>query len=91
MWVQWSEQREYMDISWGCGWFLATMFVVINLVGQLGAVAMVLTRYQGGYCMRSVVLHRRPADHRLQYSLGSSVLVQEFGPDWSIVVGVGRV
>merc|ERR1712142_1022205 len=37
MWVQWSEQREYMDISWGCGWFLATMFVVINLIGQLGA------------------------------------------------------
>ncbi len=46
MWVQWSEQREYMDISWGCGWFLATMFVVINLIGQLGAVAMVLTRYK---------------------------------------------
>ena len=46
MWVQWSEQREYMDISWGCGWFLATMFVVINLVGQLGAVAMVLTRFK---------------------------------------------
>merc|ERR1711860_140109 len=46
MWVQWSEQREYMDISWGCGWFLATFFVVINLVGQLGAVAMVLTRYK---------------------------------------------
>jgi len=35
-----------MDISWGCGWFLATLFVVINLVGQLGAVAMVLTRYK---------------------------------------------
>merc|ERR1719270_1115680 len=46
MWVQWSEQREYMDISWGCGWFIATMFVVINLVGQLGSVAMVLTRYK---------------------------------------------
>ena len=46
MWVQWSEQREYMDISWGCGWFLATMFVVVNLIGQLGAVAMVLTRYK---------------------------------------------
>merc|ERR1712018_426758 len=44
MWVQWSEQREYMDISWGCGWFLATLFVVTNLIGQLGAVAMVLTR-----------------------------------------------
>merc|ERR1711887_521346 len=46
MWVQWSEQREYMDISWGCGWFLATLFVVVNLVGQLGAVAMVLTRFK---------------------------------------------
>merc|ERR1712106_506484 len=46
MWVQWSEQREYMDISWGCGWFLATLFVVINLIGQLGAVAMVLTRFK---------------------------------------------
>ena len=33
-----------MDISWGCGWFLATLFVVTNLIGQLGAVAMVLTR-----------------------------------------------
>ena len=33
-----------MDISWGCGWFLATLFVIINLVGQLGGVAMVLLR-----------------------------------------------
>ena len=44
MWVQWSEQREYMDISWGCGYFLATLFVLLNLVGQLGGVAMVLIR-----------------------------------------------
>ena len=44
MWVQWSEQREYMDISWGCGWFIATLFVVINLLGQLGGVAMVMLR-----------------------------------------------
>ncbi|XP_076029483.1 surfeit locus protein 4 isoform X1 [Oratosquilla oratoria] len=44
MWWQWHEQREYMDISWGCGYFLATVFVLINLVGQLGAVFMVLFR-----------------------------------------------
>merc|ERR1711997_389273 len=30
----------------GCGWFLATLFVVTNLIGQLGAVAMVLTRFK---------------------------------------------
>jgi uncharacterized membrane protein YphA (DoxX/SURF4 family) len=46
MWVEWTEQREYMDISWGCGWFLATMFVVVNLLGQLGGVAMVLFRFR---------------------------------------------
>jgi len=46
MWTQWNEQREYMDISWGCGWFLATMFVVINLLGQLGGVGMVMTRFR---------------------------------------------
>lgn len=46
MWVQWTEQREYMDISWGCGWFMATMFVVLNLLGQLGGVAMVLFRFR---------------------------------------------
>jgi len=46
MWVQWSEQREYMDISWNCGWFLATLFVVLNLVGQLGGVGMVLFRFK---------------------------------------------
>ncbi|CAG0883220.1 unnamed protein product [Cyprideis torosa] len=46
MWFQWNEQRDYMDISWGCGWFLATLFVFVNLVGQLGAVFMVLFRYK---------------------------------------------
>ena len=44
MWFQWNEQREYMDISWGCGKFLATMFVIINLFGQLGGCIMVLMR-----------------------------------------------
>jgi len=44
MWFQWHEQREYMDISWGCGYFLSTIFVIINLIGQLGAVFMVLFR-----------------------------------------------
>lgn len=34
MWVQWSEQRDYMDASWGCGYFLATLFVLINLLGK---------------------------------------------------------
>lgn len=44
MWVQWNEQREYMDMNWGCGKFLATMFVLVNLVGQIGGCVMVLGR-----------------------------------------------
>ncbi|XP_012522111.1 surfeit locus protein 4 homolog isoform X1 [Monomorium pharaonis] len=46
MWFQWNEQREYMDASWGCGKFLATMFVLINLVGQLGGCVMVISRWR---------------------------------------------
>lgn len=44
MWVQWNEQREYMDMSWGCGKFLATVFVLVNLIGQVGGCVMVLGR-----------------------------------------------
>ncbi|XP_046403347.1 surfeit locus protein 4 homolog [Ischnura elegans] len=46
MWFQWSEQRDYMDVSWQCGKFLAALFVFINLVGQLGGCVMVLGRLQ---------------------------------------------
>lgn len=42
MYMQWYEQRDYMDMSWGCGKFLATLFVTINLFGQLGGVVMVM-------------------------------------------------
>lgn len=49
MYIQWSEQREFMNMSWGCGYFLATMFVLFNLVGQLGGSVMVLIRYQVPY------------------------------------------
>ena len=44
MWLQWKDQMEYMDIAWSCGQNLAELFVAINFVGQLSAVAMVLTR-----------------------------------------------
>lgn len=71
MWFQWKEQREYMDMSWGCGQviciftlnaylrsyvltpnfllpqqFFATLFVLINLVGQLGGCLLVIFRYR---------------------------------------------
>ncbi|XP_052091002.1 surfeit locus protein 4-like [Mytilus californianus] len=44
MWTQWGEQRDYMDSTWGCGYFLATLFVLLNLFGQLGGCIMVLSR-----------------------------------------------
>ncbi|CAH2002524.1 unnamed protein product [Acanthoscelides obtectus] len=46
MWFQWKEQKEYMDMSWGCGPFLATLFVILNLIGQLGGCVMVIVRYK---------------------------------------------
>ncbi|KAI5700141.1 hypothetical protein M8J75_014804 [Diaphorina citri] len=42
MWFQWNEQREYMDLSWHCGYFLGSLFVIINLIGQLGGCILVL-------------------------------------------------
>jgi len=46
MWLQWAEQRDYMNTTWGCGWILASLFVLLNLIGQLGASAVVLVRRQ---------------------------------------------
>lgn len=45
MWFQWTEQTEYMDLLWSCGRFLATVFVLVNLVGQLGGCVMVIGRW----------------------------------------------
>lgn len=36
MWFQWNEQRDYIEATWSCGYFLATCFVLLNLFGQLG-------------------------------------------------------
>jgi len=44
MWTQWGEQRDYMDATWSCGWFLASLFVITNFFGQLIACGLVLTR-----------------------------------------------
>ncbi|XP_013793007.1 surfeit locus protein 4-like, partial [Limulus polyphemus] len=49
MWFQWDDQKNYINASWGCGWFLATFFVGFNLVGQIGGSFMVLTRFRVNY------------------------------------------
>lgn len=45
MWSQWSEQRDYMNANWGCGYFIATMFVLINMLGQLIGSGLVISRF----------------------------------------------
>ncbi|XP_069834396.1 surfeit locus protein 4-like [Dendropsophus ebraccatus] len=44
MWLQWNEQRDYISMSWSCGTFLATLFVLINMLGQLAGCVLVLAR-----------------------------------------------
>lgn len=44
MWYQWGDQRDYMNHTWGCGWLLASLFVLVNLLGQLTGSVMILAR-----------------------------------------------
>ncbi|KAG8441443.1 hypothetical protein GDO86_006982 [Hymenochirus boettgeri] len=44
MWLQWNEQQNYISMFWGCGTFLAMIFVIINMCGQLAGCILVLTQ-----------------------------------------------
>ncbi|XP_035642254.1 surfeit 4, like isoform X4 [Oncorhynchus keta] len=44
MWFQWNEQRDYIEATWSCGYFLAACFVLLNLLGQLGGCVLILSR-----------------------------------------------
>ncbi|XP_037337262.2 surfeit 4, like isoform X2 [Pungitius pungitius] len=44
MWFQWAEQSDYIDSSWSCGRLLASLFVLLNLLGQLGGCVLILSR-----------------------------------------------
>jgi uncharacterized membrane protein YphA (DoxX/SURF4 family) len=46
MWVQWSEQCEYIDIAWGCGKILCTIFVLFNMIGELCGCVMIMGRFR---------------------------------------------
>lgn len=44
MWYQWSDQVNYMNLSWNSGYFLAFIFVLYNLIVQIVGCFMVLAR-----------------------------------------------
>jgi len=58
MCYQWSDQREYISSTWGCGWFLGACFVFVNLFGQIGASLMILARQKvdlGCYILFAII------------------------------------
>ena len=44
MWFQWREQKDYINLTWHCGEFLGHVFVLVNMLAQLGGCGMVLVR-----------------------------------------------
>jgi len=44
MWSQWTEQKDYINSTWSCGTFLASLFVLLNLLGQIGCSVLVVSR-----------------------------------------------
>lgn len=44
MWYQWKEQSSYINHHWNCGSFIANLFVVYNLFGQLIPSGLVLAQ-----------------------------------------------
>ncbi len=76
MWFQWSDQRDYMNIQWGCGYIIATLFVITNMLGQLIGSGLVLTRfYVSAACATlfgTVVLQVH--FHYYQYFIGLNII-----------------
>lgn len=51
MWFDWSAQSQYMEYYWKCGSFLANLFVIVNLLGQLiGASLVIAQKYATTAC-----------------------------------------
>lgn len=44
MWFQWHDQRDYISYHWDLPMFVGTLFVIFNLLAQLGGSSMVLFR-----------------------------------------------
>nr|BAH71338.1 ACYPI004461 [Acyrthosiphon pisum] len=86
MYFPWSEQNRYMDMSWNCGMFLATVFVLINLVGQLGGCILILLLKTRSNSLWNIILYRCIANGSIQHFMGFSFFAKKFCINRSIII-----
>merc|ERR1712088_765864 len=83
MWVQWSEQREYMDISWGLRLVLGHPLCCDQPHRPAGSGGHGSHQVQSGYRLWHSLLRCHPSDYRLQHLVGSPVSLPQPRPHWS--------
>lgn len=51
MYFKWSDEKNYIDSQWGCGSFVATLFVVLHILGAVSWLSYDINQKQSRNCI----------------------------------------